>query len=58
MPAHPGKTHAERRRRAHELDEEATSSNPDETTRREVLEQELLDEGLSEEGEEIGDQIP
>ena len=31
--------------------------NPDETTRREAVEQELLEEGQSELGEEIGDQM-
>jgi hypothetical protein len=41
-----------------ELDEEATEHNPDETTRREVLELELEEEGRSELGEDIGDEMP
>jgi len=44
--------------RAEELDEEATQRNPDETTRREALELELEDEGRSDLGEEIGDEMP
>jgi len=43
---------------AEELDEEATLRNPDETTRREALELELEDEGRSDLGEEIGDEMP
>jgi hypothetical protein len=41
-----------------QLADEAADRNPDETTRREALETELLDEDRSEEGEEVGDAIP
>ena len=41
-----------------ELEEEAAERNPDETTRREVLELELEEEGRSDLGAEIGDEIP
>jgi hypothetical protein len=34
---------------------EAAEHNPDETTRREAIEQELMELGRSEEGKEIGD---
>jgi hypothetical protein len=34
---------------------EAAEHNPDETTRREAIEQELMELGRSKEGEEIGD---
>ena len=40
-----------------ELDEEATERNPDETTRREALELELEEEGRSDLGAEIGDEM-
>jgi hypothetical protein len=40
-----------------ELEHDAEARNPDSTTRREALELELMEEGRSEEGEEIGDQI-
>jgi hypothetical protein len=43
---------------AHELEEEAAERNPDETTRREALELELEEEGRSDLGAEIGDEIP
>jgi len=39
-----------------ELEEDARRRNPDRTTRREVLELDLMEEGRSEEGEEIGDE--
>jgi hypothetical protein len=41
-----------------QLAEEAADRNPDETTRREALETELLEEDRSDEGEEVGDSIP
>jgi hypothetical protein len=41
--------------RAEQLAREASEDNPDPVTRREVLEGELEDEGLSDEGSEIGE---
>jgi hypothetical protein len=41
-----------------QLADEAAVRNPDETTRREALETELLDEDRSDEGEDVGDQMP
>jgi len=38
-----------------ELVAEAAEHNPDETTRREAIEQELMNLGRSEEGEQIGE---
>ena len=38
-----------------ELVAEAAEHNPDETTRREAIEQELMELGRSDEGEEIGE---
>jgi hypothetical protein len=46
-----------RTKRAEELARQIDEEAPDETTRREALEQELMDEGLSEEGAEIGEHI-
>ena len=43
--------------RAEELAQEAEEENPDPITYREVLEGELEEEGLSEEGGEIGEHI-
>ena len=43
--------------RAEELAHEAAEENPDPITYREVLEGELEEEGLSEEGREIGEAI-
>ena len=43
--------------RADELAHEAAEENPDPITYREVLEGELEEEGLSEEGGEIGEHI-
>jgi len=40
-----------------ELEEEAAERNPDETTRREALELELEEEGRSDLGKEIGDEM-
>jgi hypothetical protein len=40
-----------------ELDEEAAVRNPDETTRREALELELEEKGISDLGEDIGDEM-
>jgi hypothetical protein len=42
---------------AEELEEEAAERNPDRQTRREALELELMDEGRSEAGEDVGDEI-
>jgi hypothetical protein len=39
------------------VEREAAAHNPDPTTRREALEQELIEEDRSEVGEEIGDQM-
>ena len=41
-----------------ELAEDAANRNPDETTRREALELELEEEGRSDEGTQVGDEIP
>ena len=43
--------------RAEELAHEAAEENPDPITYREVLEGELEEEGLSDEGSEIGEHI-
>jgi hypothetical protein len=40
-----------------ELEEEAAERNPDPVTRREALELDLMEEGRSEAGEEIGDEV-
>jgi hypothetical protein len=42
---------------AEELEEDAAERNPDRQTRREALELELIEEGRSEEGEDVGDEI-
>ena len=55
---HATPTDQDETKTAEELDEEATVRNPDETTRREALELELEDEGRSDLGEEIGDEMP
>jgi len=41
-----------------ELERDAAERNPDETTRREALELELEEEGRSDVGAEIGDEMP
>jgi hypothetical protein len=41
---------------AEELEEEAAERNPDPQTRREALELELMEEGRSEAGEDIGEE--
>ena len=43
--------------RAREIYHQVSAQNPDPVTRREAVEGELEDEGLSEEGEELGDHI-
>jgi hypothetical protein len=43
--------------RAEEIAEEVAEENPDPVTYREALEGELEDEGLSEEGRQIGEHI-
>jgi hypothetical protein len=43
--------------RAEELAEEVGAENEDDITRREAVEQALEDEGLSDEGEHIGEHI-
>jgi hypothetical protein len=40
-----------------DLEDDARRRNPDRTTRREALELELMEEGRSEAGEEIGDEM-
>jgi hypothetical protein len=40
-------------RRLRELERDVAEENPDDTTRREALELELMDEGRSEDGERI-----
>jgi len=50
--AHPGETDEERAAR---LAAEVARENPDPITRREAIEGELAEEGLSEEGGEIGE---
>jgi hypothetical protein len=50
----PDPEHATQR----EVQEEASDQGDDPTTRREALETELMDEGASEAGEEIGDPTP
>ena len=49
--------HDRSRDRAREIYEEVGAENPDPITRREAVEGELEDEGLSEEGEELGEHI-
>jgi hypothetical protein len=49
--------HDEKDTPVEEVAEDAAKRNPDETTRREALEQELESLGRSEEGGEVGDQI-
>jgi hypothetical protein len=53
MPQHPDHIDHEKA----ELEEEAAERNPDETTRREALELELEEEGRSDLGAEIGDEM-
>ena len=43
--------------RAEEVYEDVGAENPDPTTRREAIELELEDEGLSEEGSELGEHL-
>ena len=63
MPKHSDRVHDdpeisdETKAELEELDEEATEHNPDETTRREVLELELEEEGRSDLGADIGDEM-
>ncbi|HLT68954.1 MAG TPA: hypothetical protein VKZ72_02235 [Acidimicrobiales bacterium] len=45
------------RERAEEIYEEVAAEDPDPTTRREAIEGELEEEGLSEEGEDLGEHI-
>ena len=40
-----------------ELERDAAARNPDRVTRREAMELDLMEEGESEAGEEIGDEI-
>ena len=51
-PTEPADT---RRERAEEIYEEVAAENPDLITRREAIEGELEDEGLSGEGSELGE---
>jgi hypothetical protein len=60
MPQHPdhrSETTDARNEELEELEDEAAERNPDETTRREALELELEEEGRSDLGEEIGDEM-
>jgi hypothetical protein len=63
MPKHSDRVHDdpdisdETKAELEELDEEATEHNPDKTTRREVLELELEEEGRSDLGADIGDEM-
>jgi hypothetical protein len=58
MPEHADHRHDETNEELEELEEEAAERNPDETTRREALELELEEEGRSDLGAEIGDEMP
>jgi hypothetical protein len=57
MSGRDDETHESDEERAEELAHEAAEENPDPITYREVLEGELEEEGLSEEGGEIGEHI-
>jgi hypothetical protein len=57
MPEHPDHIDDEKEE-LEELEEEAAERNPDETTRREALELELEEEGRSDLGAEMGDEMP
>jgi hypothetical protein len=57
MPEHPDHRHDATKEELEELEEEAAERNPDETTRREALELELEEEGRSDLGAEIGDEM-
>ncbi len=46
-----------RKQRAEEIAAEVTRENPDPVTRREAIEGELEDEGLSDEGESLGEHV-
>jgi hypothetical protein len=46
-----------KRKRAEEIAAEVAEDNPDPVTRREAVEGELEDEGLSEEGENLGEHV-
>jgi hypothetical protein len=46
-----------RKKRAEEIAAEVAQENPDPVTRREAIEGELEDEGLSEEGESLGEHV-
>jgi len=60
MPQHPdhrSEPEDATKEELEELEEEAAERNPDETTRREALELELEEEGRSDLGKEIGDEM-
>jgi hypothetical protein len=57
MPEHPDHRPEPTDGTKEELEEEAAERNPDETTRREALELELEEEGRSDLGAEIGDEM-
>jgi hypothetical protein len=57
MPQHPDHRPEPTDATKEELEEEAAERNPDETTRREALELELEEEGRSDLGAEIGDEM-
>jgi len=46
-----------KRKRAEEIAAEVSEENPDPVTRREAIEGELEDEGLSDEGESLGEHV-
>jgi hypothetical protein len=46
-----------RKERAEEIAAEVSEENPDPVTRREAIEGELEDEGLSDEGESLGEHV-
>jgi hypothetical protein len=56
-PDDPPEPSEERREPLEQLEEDAAERNPDEITRRETLELDLMERDRSDEGEEIGEEI-
>ena len=54
---HDDERERKRRERAEAIAEEVARENPDPQTRREAIEQGLEDEGLSDEGETLGEHV-
>jgi len=54
---HDDERERRRQERAEAIAEEVAAENPDPVTRREAIEQVLEDEGLSDEGETLGEHI-